>query len=197
MEDRKKKKCLRYDAFGNCIEYEHDINFIPYSFRSQHKAIKPKPSPTPKPPSPTPKPPSPTPPTPKPPSPTPPTPKPPSEKRKILKPANLNAFKNKPTHKNLTDEEVDNAKLARASRIYKDDGLEATEEYLKENDLDYDIDHELSDSEGLVLINKKTGNARVAYRGTDIKNFRDISTDAGLFVGVPSNRISQMNQARS
>jgi hypothetical protein len=41
MEETKKPKCLRKDAFGNCIKY--DAEFKPFSNRSQHRHInKPK-----------------------------------------------------------------------------------------------------------------------------------------------------------
>ena len=97
----------------------------------------------------------------------------------------------------MPEHELEKAKMARAARIFRDDGHESAQEYLDENNINHTIDPELSDNHGLVLKNNETGKVKVAYRGTDMANAHDIITDAGLGVGVPSRQVKQMNQARN
>ena len=88
----------------------------------------------------------------------------------------------KPSHSGLTLEELERAQLTRASRTYYRDGLGAAEQYLLQKNSPYKIDGELSNSEGLVLINKN-GKPEIAYRGTDKFNLEDIKTDAAILFG--------------
>jgi len=200
MADVKKKRCLRYDPFGHCIEYETE--FTKWDGRkSQHRGHQKRNPLVPY---------SPITPSgggggggipyyPFGPTPTPPKPKPkPSEKpRRVLPtPSNMAGFKAKPTIKRMPEEELEKAKMARAARIYRDDGHESAQEYLDENNINHTIDAELSDDHGIVLKNNETGKVKVAYRGTDIATPHDVITDGALGVGVPTKQIKQMNQAR-
>ncbi len=88
----------------------------------------------------------------------------------------------KPSHSGLTVDELEKAQLARANKIYYQDGLGAAEQYLSQKKNPYKIDSELSNSEGLVVINKN-GKPEMAFRGTDKFNLDDIKTDASILVG--------------
>jgi len=88
----------------------------------------------------------------------------------------------KPSHSGLTIDELEKAQLTRAGRIYYEQGLGAAEQYLMQKNNPYKIDDELSNSEGLVVINKQ-GKPEMAFRGTDKSNFQDIKTDAAILFG--------------
>ena len=200
MADVKKKRCLRFDAFGHCIDYE--MQFTPYdASKSQHKGHQQR-----RPVDPNIRPYTPIQPQPQPgggggiPSGPPIKPKPgkPEKRRKVLPtPSNMSGFKAKPTIKSMPEHELEKAKMARAARIFRDDGHDSAQEFLDENGVNHTIDPELSDNHGLVLKNNETGKVKVAYRGTDAFSPHDLITDAGIGVGVPTNQIKQMNQARN
>ena len=67
--------------------------------------------------------------------------------------------------------------LAEASREYFESNRnqEHVDEYLKENGIGnkYRIDYEASNNDGLTAVNKKTGKATLAFRGTSPSNLRD------------------------
>ena len=187
-----KRKCLKYDALGRCVDWDRHVKFVDYkSNKSQHGSIhggggggiKPKPHKKPDGPSP--------------PTPTPPQPQPSRPRRVLPTPSNMAGFKAKPTIKRMPEEELEKAKMSRAARIFRDDGHESAQEYLDENDINHTIDPELSDDHGLVLKNNETGKVKVAYRGTDVATPSDLITDGALGLGVPTNQIKQMNQARN
>ena len=89
----------------------------------------------------------------------------------------------KPSHSGLTVDELERAQLARASREYYKNGVGAAEQYLLQKESPFTIDKELSNNEGLVVINNKTGKPEIAFRGTDKYNMDDINTDAAILFG--------------
>ena len=100
-----------------------------------------------------------------------------------------------PNTKELTDVEIDRAKLSMASKIahLNDDGFRTAQDYMDENNLGQ-IDTELSDSSGLV-VKRPSGEIEIHYRGTALTNkpnFQDLITDgaimAGAETGVPGLR---------
>lgn len=82
----------------------------------------------------------------------------------------------------LTQEEINYAKLNKASDVFYKNGLDTANDYLRDNNLKYKIDPELSTGEGLVL---RTPNNKtlVAYRGTDLRNLQDLTSDFKIFTG--------------
>ena len=66
---------------------------------------------------------------------------------------------------------------------YKDKN--AGQQYLEQSGLadKYEIDNQLSNEKGIVVVDKKTGKVKVAYRGTDKSNLNDLEADARIAVG--------------
>ena len=94
-----------------------------------------------------------------------------------------------PTHKSLTVEEMNKAKLVEASKIAYKKSFNEAQSYLDENGLGHDIDTRLSTKEGLVLVDGE-GRAMLAYRGTDLKNKSDLTADALIAAGMEEDHIS-------
>ena len=94
--------------------------------------------------------------------------------------ADINPETNLP--ETLTQEEIDYAKLNKASDVFYKNDLDTATDFLKDNNLNYKIDPELSTGEGLVL---RTPNNKtvVAYRGTDLRNLTDLTSDFKIFTG--------------
>ncbi len=88
----------------------------------------------------------------------------------------------KPSHSGLTVDELEKAQLARAGRMFYEQGSGAAEQYLMQKNNPYKIDNELSNSEALVVVNKE-GKPEMSFRGTDKANFQDLKTDAAILVG--------------
>jgi hypothetical protein len=84
----------------------------------------------------------------------------------------------------LPENVMEDAKLAKVSTLYYKD-KDAGQQYLEQADLadKYEIDNELSNDKGVVVVNKKTGKAKVAFRGTDKTNLNDLEADARIAVG--------------
>tara|TARA_R110000824_G_scaffold139485_1_gene304609 strand:+ start:1878 stop:4664 length:2787 start_codon:yes stop_codon:yes gene_type:complete len=100
-----------------------------------------------------------------------------------------------PNTKELTDVEIDRAKISMASKIahLNDDEFRTAQDYMDENNLGQ-IDTELSDSSGLV-VKRPNGETEIHFRGTALTNkpnFQDLITDgaimAGAETGVPGLR---------
>ena len=89
----------------------------------------------------------------------------------------------KPSHSGLTVEELERAQLTRAARNYYQSGEGAAEQYLSQKNSPFTLDKDLSNNEGIVVVNNKTGKPEIAYRGTDKFNLDDIKTDAAILVG--------------
>ena len=86
--------------------------------------------------------------------------------------------KNTPTDQSIPEDILMKAKMVQASKIFSTDGLSAAQEYLNSNKINYTIEPELSSDISIVLLDNETGEAVIAYRGTDITNGRDLITDA-------------------
>jgi hypothetical protein len=108
----------------------------------------------------------------------------------------INAFKVQPIKPNLDsvpDDIIEKANMNQASRIY-DETLKSTgnttsalvkaQEYLDNLGIPWSIDPLHSTGQGLVLVENETGQVKIAYRGTDINNTKDLITDALSIVGV-------------
>ena len=93
----------------------------------------------------------------------------------------------KPTDKtmdSLPENVMEDAKLAKVSTNYYKD-KNAGQQYLEDSGLanKYEIDNQLSNDKGVVVVNKKTGKAKIAFRGTDKSNLNDLEADARIAVG--------------
>ena len=91
----------------------------------------------------------------------------------------------KPNVQDLTQAQINKARMIKASRIAYTDDFEAAQTYLDEQSIPYDIDTTLSSKEGLVLVGGD--GVTIAYRGTEIRNPVDLSADAMIAVGVEEN----------
>eukprot|EP00966_Prymnesium_polylepis_P237893 5501646-Prymnesium_polylepis.1 len=85
----------------------------------------------------------------------------------------------------LTQEQIDKARMVKASRIAYEEGFQAAQTYLDEQGIPYDIDTSLSSKQSLVLIGDD--GVKISYRGTHIKNVSDITADAAIAAGVESH----------
>ena len=86
-----------------------------------------------------------------------------------------------PTINDLTPEQTSKAKMIKASRIAYEQDYDAAQAYLDAESIPYDIDVDLSSKESLVLLGDE--GSKIAYRGTKIKNMRDVSADAMILFG--------------
>jgi len=87
------------------------------------------------------------------------------------------------TNTSVPEDILVKAKMVQASKLFYEDGLESAQDYLVKNKINFTIDSELSNDIGLVLIDSQTGETKIAYRGTDITNSKDIITDILALVG--------------
>lgn len=77
------------------------------------------------------------------------------------------------------------AQMAKASGIAHDsDNFTDAQDYLKQMEVPYKIDQELSNQDSLVLVGEETGDIKVAYRGTKYKNLEDIKGNASIAFGA-------------
>lgn len=98
----------------------------------------------------------------------------------------------KPNQSTLTTNELANAKLNMASKVFyetrgsQEDKTREAQKYLDENPetQKFKVDPETSTDVGLVVLNEETGKVRVAYRGTDPGNASDVLTDVLHKFGV-------------
>ena len=88
----------------------------------------------------------------------------------------------KPSIRDLSQEQMNKAKMVKASRIAYEKDFEAAQTYLDNEGIAYDIDVELSSKESLVLIGDD--DVKISYRGTKISNATDVTADAAIAVGV-------------
>ena len=90
-----------------------------------------------------------------------------------------------PSIKDLTQPQMDKARLVKASRIAYEQNFEKAQAYLDEQSIPYDIDAALSSKESLVLLGDE--GVKIAYRGTKIKNLADVRADADIVAGNESS----------
>ena len=88
----------------------------------------------------------------------------------------------KPTITDLTTEQINKARMVKASHIASEEGFEAAQIYLDEQGIPYDINTQLSSKESLVLLGDD--GVKIAYRGTEVTSPKDISADAMIAAGV-------------
>jgi hypothetical protein len=88
----------------------------------------------------------------------------------------------KPSITDLTQEQINKARMVKASHIAFEKDFEAAQSYLDEKGIPYDIDTNLSSKESLVLLSDD--GVKISYRGTKITNPNDVSADAMIAAGV-------------
>ena len=89
----------------------------------------------------------------------------------------------------LTPEQLEKAHMAQASRVFDRKGIVAAQDYLHDKGINWKIDADLSNSNGLVLTNNE-GDTKVAYRGTEATNKTDLLAGAGAVSGLYDERVS-------
>ncbi len=108
------------------------------------------------------------------------------------KPSNV-----RPNITTLPDEVMEDAHLARASALFKDEGIGSAEQYLMRNGVEGTIDNDLSNDVGLVF-ERPDGKVSVNYRGTNPKNVDDLKTDINLITGKTDiNSLDHIKTAKS
>ena len=78
------------------------------------------------------------------------------------------------------------ALMVKASTIFHDNGQDAdsVNDFLKDNDINFSVDEELSTPEGLVIYeNDNPDNVKIAYRGSKMNNIGDWTSNAKILVG--------------
>ena len=90
----------------------------------------------------------------------------------------------KPTLKDMPKDQIQKAKMVKASKIAYESGFDDAQSYLDKNGIPYDIDKTLSSKESLVLLGD---DVKIAYRGTKIKNIKDVRADAEIVAGNEAN----------
>ncbi len=88
----------------------------------------------------------------------------------------------KATIKDLTPEERMKSKMVMASKKAYESGFDAAQAYLDENRVPYDIDSNLSTKDSLVLLGND--DLKIAYRGTKLRDFNDVSADIAIGAGA-------------
>lgn len=90
----------------------------------------------------------------------------------------------KPNTAELSQTEMDKAKMVHASKTAHDHGFAAAQAEIDAGPLKgWRIDTSLSTKEGLVLVDGVNADVKIAYRGTRWKNLQDIVTDATTLMG--------------
>tara|TARA_R110000751_G_scaffold123439_2_gene224308 strand:+ start:6606 stop:8600 length:1995 start_codon:yes stop_codon:yes gene_type:complete len=108
------------------------------------------------------------------------------------KPSNI-----RPNITTIPDEVMEDAHLARASSLFKEEGMESAEQYLTRNGVEGRIDGELSNDVGLVF-ERPDGKVSVNYRGTNPTNVDDLKTDINLITGKTDiNSLEHIKTAKS
>jgi len=97
-------------------------------------------------------------------------------KAKMLEAAKIAELESKTTNRVLLTPEERQARLQR--------GFDKAQRYLDREGIPYIVEPEISNAEGLVLINKETGIPKVAFRGTNFKNVSDLKTDLAIIHGA-------------
>lgn len=93
----------------------------------------------------------------------------------------------KPNITELDEATIMKAKMVKASSIAYDTDMEQAQMFLEQNDIPYNIDQDLSDSETLVLHNPETEDVKLASRGTKITNARDLLADGQTILGYENS----------
>ena len=97
----------------------------------------------------------------------------------------------RPNTSEVDNATIDKAHMVKASSIVYDENgsFEKAQQYLDQNETGYNIDTELSNSDGLVLHNPQTDDVKVSYRGTKFSNANDLYTDGLILTGYESRDI--------
>ena len=97
----------------------------------------------------------------------------------------------RPNTSSVDNATIDKAHMVKASSIVYDENgsFEKAQQYLDQNEIGYNIDTELSNSDGLVLHNPQTDDVKVSYRGTKFSNANDLYTDGLILTGYESRDI--------
>ena len=130
---------------------------------------------------------------------------PPKRKRKVVGLKGSATRPIKASHTELTPEEIMKAKMLQAGKIaeleskttnlemFIDEdtfqnrvkyGLDQAQRYLDKEGINYTVEPELSNLEGLILINNETGIPKAVFRGTNFKNVKDLQTDLAIVHGT-------------
>ena len=89
----------------------------------------------------------------------------------------------KPNITEVPEEDINKALMVQASGVAYDSNFENAQQFLDNNNINYKIDTELSDQNGLVLHNEKTNDTKLAFRGTKFNSLDDLKLDAQILVG--------------
>jgi hypothetical protein len=107
------------------------------------------------------------------------------EQGKIVR-TNFRPQRIKPSLESVPDDAIQKASLIEASSLYDKYGFKKAQEFLDNRGIELTIDPQLSTGQGLVVISPE-GEVSIAYRGTDVKNGKDILTDVLGFAGKEKN----------
>jgi hypothetical protein len=93
----------------------------------------------------------------------------------------------KPNITELDEDTIMKAKMVKASSIAYDTNLEQAQMFLDQNEIPYNIDQDLSDTETLILHNPETDDVKLASRGTKLTNAYDLLADGQTILGYENS----------
>ncbi len=91
-----------------------------------------------------------------------------------------------PTMEELDEATLMKARMVQASKIANVNDFDTAQDYLDNNNIPYNIDRDLSDTETLVLHNPADNDVKLSARGTQLTNARDLLADAMAIGGNES-----------
>ena len=102
----------------------------------------------------------------------------------------------KPTDNNIPLEVQEKAKMIRASNTFHDsENIAMAQQILDQENINYQIDPELSNKQGLIIHNSETGDTKAVFRGTKISNLNDLYTDGLIIAGQEGPETGQFAEA--
>lgn len=102
----------------------------------------------------------------------------------------------KPTDDNIPLDVQEKAKMIRASKTFHDtENFNMAQQILDQENINYQIDPELSNKQGLIIHNSETGDTKAVFRGTKLSNLNDLYTDGLIIAGQETPETGQFAEA--
>lgn len=102
----------------------------------------------------------------------------------------------KPTDDNIPLDVQEKAKMIRASKTFHDsENFNMAQQILDQENINYQIDPELSNKQGLIIHNPETGDTKAVFRGTKLSNLNDLYTDGLIITGQETPETGQFAEA--
>lgn len=104
----------------------------------------------------------------------------------------------KPTDDNIPLDVQEKAKMIEASKTFHNtEDFNMAQQILDQQNIPYQIDPELSNKQGLIIHNPKSGDVKAVFRGTRLSNVQDLYTDGLIITGQESPETAQFAEAEN